>query len=474
MKKFLIFPLTLIFSFTLSACVKNPPSFENRVGGTEQKEGELLTYTGIIEPIQITLYQEGTHQIKTEEGGVVMIQSPTINLNNYVNKKVTIRGSIQKLGPNEKGVFTVTEIQLLDAAEGEMGNFESIKWSFGFDYPAQWILFENTDGVSLKNEGVEMVKVTVYNLDTSLENFVAAHEIEDGTPVTVAGQKSLRYTSESKIRLYIPNLSKKKVYKIENQSTEDNKPAFYTLLESFKILEGKTIGGDKCGGVENITCPEGFRCELQSGEDQAEGACVPVEDKKTALDCPFVAKPDNCTNFEPSTLGLNGCPTSYKCLDAPTEEPLPKATSPTTKPTTINQVTPTPEKTVSEPSSEPEDELEIASIPEIKVDSNRMRLYENTKRNFSMNYPRNWYYESFGAIEGHVWAVGFADKELDGFESAIVTLVIEKGEGIDKKELKGDRFIIQVPRDTDTHFVLNGPLWMKDVLEAMGASLTAK
>ena len=64
---------------------------------------------------------------------------------------------------------------------------------------------------------------------------------------------------------------------------------FYSFLESFSPIISKIKEGEKCGGEENLTCEEGFRCELESGEENAEGICVAVDDVDTDLNCPYVS-----------------------------------------------------------------------------------------------------------------------------------------------------------------------------------------
>jgi len=533
--------LTLFFLvFSLSACGKNPPSLEDRVGQEIPSGQNLESYTGVIEPIQISLYEEGTHEIKTDDGETVVIQSPTINLTNYVDKKVTVKGALRKLAHNTQEVFTVDEVQLADGEAVAEGDYESAKWGFGFQYPSNWELGEDGDGINLKINGAETVKVIVSNLDTPLDDFVAAHEVEDGALVTVAGQRSYRYTDVSKIRLYVPNTSKKRVYRIEFTGGDSDQAAFYSLLESFKILEGKAAQGDKCGGKENLSCVEGFRCELSGAEEEAEGVCMPVEDAKVGSDCPFVSKPTGCVNIEPKSMNLNGCPTSYVCADKPADGSEKPATEPAKPTTSVDAVLEAFHKAQSGllPAGAEIQQYEIVSEQNLLgvvykledkkfkvlystgsdsggIEFNRLasyqegdkrdwvlsdgkevkitfdvkvikpgsdvsvpqivgkdfRLYENLIKDFTMQYPKDWYYRSFGAVEGKVWAVGFSDKPFEKYDDIVVYLVIDKGESAGKAEVKGDRYRIEKSRDATTHFVLNGPLAMKDQLDAMAETL---
>ena len=539
MKKVIGILFTVAFLFALSACGKNPPSLEDRAKGSVDGKSDFQTLTGVIEPLQISLYQEGTHQIKTEDGETVVIQSPTINLTNYVDRQVMVKGAMRKLTHNTQEVFTVEEVQLAEGEAIVSGDYESRKWGFAFQYPSNWELAENGDGVSLGGRGSEVAKVSVSNLDTPLEDFVAAHEVEDGALVTVGGQRSYRYAEVPKIRLYVPNASKKRVYRIDFVGDESDQSAFYALLESFRILEGRTAGGDKCGGAGNLVCVDGFRCELSGAEEDAEGSCVPVEDAKAEADCPFVPKPTDCVNIQPKSLSLNGCPTSYGCADNPMRaEPVSKSSNSASSVDAVLAAFHTAKSGLL-PASAVVQQFEIVSEQnllavvytledkkfkvlygtdalgggiefrrlasyqegegrdwtltdgkEVRITYDRkiikpgsdpsiskivdatMRLYENVIKDFSIQYPKDWYYRSFGAIEGKIWAVGFSDKPFERYADTVVYLVIDTGESTGKSEIKGDRYRIEKSRDATTHFALNGPLGMKGQLDAMAESLT--
>ena len=541
MKKIITIIGILLISLTLLAgCGEKPPSLEDRI--IEDVE-EQTSYTGLIETIEIDIYQDGTHKIVTE-GGEIAIQSPKINLNHYIDKKVTVFGSMQKLIDNKSEVFTVEKITLEDSeGSGESGKYENKRFGFSFDYPDLWELFEDTDGLTLRSNGVNWVTIDIYNTEAELDEFVASYEIEDGTPVTIGGQRSLRYVESKEIRIYTPNVSKAKIYKITFQELEDGgkaqKEFFYSFLESFTIFVSKIKEGEKCGGEENITCPEDFRCELTSDEENAEGICISVDDVSTDLDCPFVSVPSGCLNYKAKNLNKDGCPTSYECLDDPeadheagSEEsaPTPDVTSSTDDVVSaftkyqnkilpegaeISQFEIIEEQSILvaiynleegkfrdlyayEPSAnefnfvrkahfeQGEDrdwvilegeEIRILYDKEIikvgstasgtQVISSDMRLYENSHKDYSVQYPKNWYYRSFGSIENTVWSVGFAEKSLDSIHDALITLRILDESSAGKKEMKGDQYLIEISRDGDSHFLLEGSLELKEAMDKM-------
>jgi hypothetical protein len=369
---------------------------------------------------------------------------------------------------------------------------------------------------------------------------VASREIEDGAMVTVGGQRSFRYMEGAKVRLYVPNASRKRVYRIAFSGGESDSSSFYAMLESFTILEGKATGGEKCGGPENLFCAEGFRCELSGDEVDAEGGCVPVGDEKSQPECPFLAKPAGCSNVKPRSMGRNGCPTSYICADAPTDgtpKPVSDATPSGSSADEVVAAFHTAQSGLL-PAGAKVDQFEIVveqgllavvyaldskksrvlygfdsqaggmefnRLASFKVGTDRdwvlvdgkdvkvtfekkiiksgadlstpkvvgasMRLYENVIKGFSIQYPKDWYYRSFGAVQGKVWAVGFSDKPFERYAESVIFLVIDKGESAGGQEVKSDRYRIEAPRDGTSHFVLNGPLGMRDELDTMIGTL---
>ena len=546
MKKIIAIISTLVCILLFVGCGEKLPDLEDRIIDDAE---ERASYTGVIEAIEIDIYQDGTHKIVTEDEEVI-IQSPTINLNHYIDKKVTVFGSMQKLIDNKSEVFTVKKLELEDTqGSGELNEYENKRFGFRFQYPDLWELLEDTDGLTFRSNGVNWVTIDIFNTESELDEFISSYEIEDGTPVTIGGQRSVRYIESREVRIYTTNTSKGKVYRISfDESQEDSevhKDLFYSFLESFNILVSRIKEGEKCGGEENLTCPEEFRCELTSGDEEAEGICVPVDDVETDLDCPFVSAPSGCLNYEASNFNKDGCPTSYKCLDDTETDPESSSGEPAPIPDEISEsetddviaiFTKYQDKIIPlgaevtqfeiveeqnllgvvymmeeeyfrslfsyEPSAnefnfvrkahfeqgEERDwvlvegeEVRILYDKEVikvsstasgtQVISSDMRLYENPLKDYSVQYPKNWYYRSFGPIENTAWTVGFAEESLDSVFDALIVLRVLDESSSGKKEMKGDEYLIEVPRDEDSHFLLEGNLELKEAMDKMSETI---
>lgn len=558
MKKLsMVVVLTLGVVF-LIGCSKTPPDLTQR----QQEENQAINptqYTGEIGDFELNVYKDGTHQITTDEGEVVVIQSSKVNLNNYVGKKVTIQGLMQKMTGTKSEVFTVEKITLDSNIEGAMKAYKSTTLGFQLSYPEEWILSEESGGISFSSNGHEWLTITAFgNIDVDLDTYVKGKEVEDGTPVTIGSQRSLRFINDGEIRIYTPNKSKNKVYRlIFNQKGDENgenKSRFYNLLEGFQVLQSKVLEGEACGGKKALACPETFRCELENGDEDAEGVCVPVDEAADAQNCPFVPKPAGCQDYSVKNTNKDGCPTSYVCNDLPEKTPELTSQVPADENADNSEVIgkvvkedggATVAKKVVEAfenhksSILPEGEVvqfEVAdsgsllavdyTLDELKyravfsysqsadefnfvkkadyeqgeerdwvltegeetplssaktiikptsgttqVIADGMRLYENSFKSFSLQYPRNWYYRSFGSVENTVWTVGFGTKSLDHMSDATVSVVILDEKSAGKKEMKDSRYLVEVPRDKDSHFLVEGPLEEKENIDAMAASI---
>ena len=215
---------TIICLFAITGCGQKPPSLEDRASNRSTTVQTIKSYTGLIESFGVDIYKDGTHKIKTDTGESIIIQSPTINLNNYIAKKVTIDGAMQKLIDNKSEVFTVSKITLKDGSlDGEVTAYKSQKLGFKLEYPNSWELSEETEKLTFKSNGVIWVTLDVLsNSKSDLDTFAKEKEGKIGTAITISSQRSLRYTESDSIKIYIPNKSQNKIYKITfNDKGED-------------------------------------------------------------------------------------------------------------------------------------------------------------------------------------------------------------------------------------------------------------
>ena len=465
-KKLSILILALILPVALlTGCGKDRPSLDDRIGTVEQS-----SYEGVIESLEsLDVYQQGTHQLVTEDDGVIIIQSAKINLSQYLDEEVLVKGNMTKGIGDAADVFSVTEISYTDESKGaELEDYENKLFGFKFSYPNNWVLDEGTGDLGLKYEEKELISIAVFSDKTDLDAFADSREEGESTEVTIGSQRALRFVYGSQMGFYVPNPPKKKIYLIKfNPTNDDQLELFYDLLDSFELIYLGQLSGDKCGGLQQLECTEEHICQLESDGKYAEGVCVAIGGESAQTSCPFIAPPSSCNHYRISEYSLRGCPTRYECvadaqgsaaasfrdLNTVDAGEMPEDyESPEAEEETVEGVKDESEDAEGDESDEPE--YDIPGVSDVTM------LYANDRAGFSLLMPRTWYYASFGASGGALLKVGFSDIALEEPEKSIITLSLQKNsdDGIQKKI-------------DDTYFVFDGPADLKEIMEKMLDSL---
>lgn len=526
--------LTLMFS--LSACVfsKRPPNLEDRVQATEEK----TSYSGIINNLELSIYKDGTHQIETKDGNIP-IQSQKINLNKYLNKEVEIFGNMEKLIDNKTSVFIVNKIHLLNAETTNLNaEYTNRHFGFYFIYPDNWDLYEENDAINFKLNSEDVFNIKIFEAYNTLEDFISAHEMEDGTEITISSQKAIRYNTSDEIRIYIENNYNKKVYKLTFHKLKDlniDENIFYNTIDSFKILNTKvSTDGDICGGEEELTCPDNYFCMLTGNEVDAKGVCVLIDSELDTLDCPFVPKPTNCNSYKAIEFNKDACPTKYIC----TNEAKNLEIKTNLSYEIINNFKLHQDEILSDLKNidilefEYAGEDNILSViysfdgtkykrvfkfeksadefnfikkaeyiegevkdwdlwngDDIKITGSKqiisyknskdianveagMRFYKNKNKDFSLQYPSNWYFKNFGPIENTVLTIAFSISPIDDISDANINLVIIEGESEKSTKISSGNYLLSLPRDQNTHFELEGSLEYKEEIDKIANTIS--
>ncbi|QQR83172.1 hypothetical protein IPJ72_05200 [Candidatus Peregrinibacteria bacterium] len=318
-KQFLLAVVTLLM---VSACQPKTPNLDDRINqpGSEMTDtGEASQmYIGVLKPIDSNRFKRGTHQLITATGEIAL-QSSRISLSNFVDQKVQVKGEMQTLIDNKTQVFNVLQIELADeSALGQKKQYQSASDDLTFEYPAYWEQREGVGSITFRHNAEDLVQINTIDTDLGLDAWVADRENSVGQPVTISGKSALRFQASDSIRFYIENTARQKVIQIQLLKRDENvERDFLAMIESIQIAQTSVKSGDQCGGAEQLACAEGFRCELNGGDQASEGVCVPINSTDESLNCPFVPVPAGCTNYKPRTYNQNKCPTGYVCLDEP-------------------------------------------------------------------------------------------------------------------------------------------------------------
>ncbi|MBI5411840.1 hypothetical protein HZA43_01545 [Candidatus Peregrinibacteria bacterium] len=471
--------LLLVAVLALTGCgsAPTPPDISQRapVGSQNIAASSPVSFEGTIQSIKLSLYQKGTHLLTTKQGKEIIIASPTINLNTYINKDVVVGGVYESGADDSEKVFIITSAPRLGNEEGVAAGLKDYKNSaFGirFSYSGSLTLDEEGVIMRLKKESLyTIIALELFNVKSALADFIKTREVEDGASISVAGQPAFRFAEGGNIRVYV-GTPKGRIIRLSflnatPETLDQDRQMFYGLLESLTFLSYAKATGPECGGSENKSCDAGFRCELESGEKDAKGVCVDINAVDTQSVCPFVPPPKDCRDFQVSDSNSDGCPVSYKCLDTappPDKEPSSTATTPppiSTAPTTTKDSKP-PASTSPLPTTD-------YRLPTTDLG----RTYENTFKNFKISYHKNWYFKSFGAADDALWVVGFSDRALVERADALIVLKIANGvEASRRGKAEGGVYTFLLPRDSASHFILEGPSSFQSLIEEMAQSLS--
>lgn len=413
----------------------------------------------MIEPLEsLDVYKLGTHQINTKRDGAIVIQSRTIDLNKYLDEEVLVEGAIEYGIGNAEPVLSVEKVSYVDESKAaELISYENKSYGFAFDHPDTWLLIEGTNALTLSFEEEDIITLVVFAEEQYLDALADSHEDGEGVEVTIGAQRSLRYITGDSLRFYVPNPPKEKIYQI-TLTANAQLEAFYDLLESFQLIYLTQIQGDPCGGTQQIECPEQQICQLEGASKYAEGVCVGVGDNAVASSCPFIAPPASCNEYRISEYSIKGCPSRYECVSEGT------ASGPASF-RDLNVVDAGDAPEGYEPKSDDEtavdEDEEVVDDREYDVPnlSDVTGEYTNSRRNFEMLYPKRWYYNNFGYIDGN-YTIGFADAEMDEAADALILITLsDKDGGVASAAVDG------------TFYQFNGPSDLSEIMEEMANTI---
>ena len=99
------FFFSLFCLFLLAACGPKtdipfpviPPSDDgaSSVGSEVQHETGNVSYRGVVEPLGISLYMQGTHRLALPDGRFVLLEGPAVDLSMYLGEEVWVFGAVR-------------------------------------------------------------------------------------------------------------------------------------------------------------------------------------------------------------------------------------------------------------------------------------------------------------------------------------------------------------------------------------------
>ena len=118
--------LSLFFLALLSACGSkadlpfpindgaapsaDSPDIPVETDGTRQETGNV-SYRGVVEPLGISLYMQGTHRLALEDDRFVLLEGPATDLNAYLGEEVEVFGAVR---PTVEGVGVIMRVERIN------------------------------------------------------------------------------------------------------------------------------------------------------------------------------------------------------------------------------------------------------------------------------------------------------------------------------------------------------------------------
>lgn len=84
-------------------------------GGTSAAERETgnVTYRGIVEPLGISLYMQGTHRLALEDDRFILLEGPAVDLSGYLGEEIEVYGAVRPTVEGNNVIMRVERVTRL-------------------------------------------------------------------------------------------------------------------------------------------------------------------------------------------------------------------------------------------------------------------------------------------------------------------------------------------------------------------------
>jgi hypothetical protein len=433
-----------LVTLTLTGCWQSSESGGNALTGTAEE------YTGVVKPLGVSIYQEGTHRLEVNGALKVILMSNQYNLYNFEEAEVAISGPVRDTITGGQRIMNVTQLELIKDAENRVKQtqtFTSGYHSFRFEYPTRWKLVSE----SQLNISFDLSSDDASDDDTSDDNLFVMNAVvsENGFAQWLRDLSFTGYAldAETLIRVDGRNATRR-IYRDTTDTSQQiisislpiDKTIYHFIFDSRATND---IPADKAAFYNLI---DGFTFSLTG---------------KTSTNTSVTTKTETATDSE-----------SKITVDTDT---LPAVS--------VSELT-VSDSVVSNPNLSSE-----------AVDSwvtKGMTRFESSSLKFGIDVPKAWYYSGFSGVTGVIYRYGFTDyktyKDSNddvNLGNAIVTLDIVTGNIEDvkkgnKKQLgsnvayidtTGSSVTYYLKRDDNTSFVFKGDVVLQGVMEQMAVSI---
>ena len=245
----------------------------------------IQTLTGSLVPAEISLLRRGTHVLVVGGLDKYYVESSSINLRRYEQKKLVLEGELShNVDPEFLPVLEVT--QIIEVLEEQMKEWQLRSLGLTLEMPETWngrvkegeASFQPPNSTHNAIAIIRMKSVTgaLVEEDTEEESPHGLSAEQAGTPIVVGKKRALRifYDETGNQEVIVERTGHSIIFSLnmeEFDQPELLRETWLAMLNSIVFDEDKpedtyrqtgTGAGMPCGGPAGILCPPNFYCDV--------------------------------------------------------------------------------------------------------------------------------------------------------------------------------------------------------------------
>jgi len=444
MKQKLIFGV-LFAALILSACVfpeKNDPFSRLPEESVETLEGEIF-------PFSVSVSTRATHRLENEGKLVAYVASDIARLSDFEGREVEIDGVRRTEKMRE--IFWVEAIRLLDLEDSEeqLADNRYSSNRFAFVYPPGWEHSTSPAGVVHFIDKTDTARRVF--LTFSVEDIEKEDKKSDPNVLiaSLAGVKKITTDSldreRQEVALFSNLYDHKYNFVFTSQFEEfERKKSFFKLLNTF--VEGEdnvreVLESDK----KELAEKEAEKIEQEEPiEEEEEEVVEKKEEKKSLVDKLFGEKEEK-----------------DDIVEIAEEDETPVVETPVIERKVVVNEQPT---TITREGVE----------DFVNVIEEHAFPYESTYYNFKMMVPWGYWFRNFGQSETRIARIGFSDEEFTEESGSKFWLEIIGSETPPTQfteTIEADQVVLEFSRGQKSYFRISGPLYFRDAMRSIHATV---
>ena len=251
--------------------------------GTHDQEGvydtQLKQYEGIVKILGVSLYDEATHRLEQDDQLIVLLNSTSIVLADYLDQEVRVQGIVRDTSRGDQKVMEVLTIDVLNEAEAK--TFSEQGFEMSFEYPSAWQVFAWSDVVTfnISRDGREVKLITIEQFlkeSTPLDVWLEDRDqnlIYSESQVSVASHTGVRRVIQDNEDEIIKTYVKigNNVYEIRLIDQDpDTKQAYFDILDGFTGMSASDEVSDEMAAEDSGMSDDMDSDQLGQGEENED------------------------------------------------------------------------------------------------------------------------------------------------------------------------------------------------------------